>query len=38
MIEIFGLIGVFTSGMLAGLLIGKKLGPHWKAKERKVDE
>jgi len=38
MVEIFGFIGVFTSGMLAGLLIAKKLGPHWTAKERKVDE
>lgn len=38
MIEIFGLIGVFTSGMLAGFLIAKKLGPHWTANERKVDE
>lgn len=38
MAEIFGLIGVFTSGMLAGLLIAKRLGPHWTKKERKVDE
>lgn len=38
MAEIFGLIGVFTSGMLAGLLIAKKLGPHWTTKERKVHE
>lgn len=35
---VFAVVGIFAFGMLVGLLIAKKLGPHWTANERKVDE